>query len=62
MNIADNYNYYTIIGDCHSRITAKGLLIIIMLFLQAHSFVQPSLLLMCGDIESNPGPGKIKVD
>ena len=37
-------------------ITAKGLLMITMLTLQAQSFVTPSLLLMCGDIESNPGP------
>ena len=29
---------------------------ITMLLLQAQSFVSPSLLLMCGDIESNPGP------
>ena len=29
---------------------------IAILILQVQSFVLPSLLLMCGDIESNPGP------
>ena len=30
---------------------------ILILLVQATTFIQSSLLLRCGDIESNPGPG-----
>ena len=37
--------------------STRRVLMILILLLQATSFIQFSLLLRCGDIESNPGPG-----
>ena len=46
-------NYSVTVDNFHPR----GVLVILILPLQATCFIQSSLLLRCGDIESNPGPG-----
>jgi mannitol-specific phosphotransferase system IIBC component len=39
------------------NICPRGVLMTLIVLLQATSFIHSSLLLRCGDIESNPGPG-----
>ena len=39
------------------KVHPRGVLMMLILLLQVTTFVQSSLLLRCGDIESNPGPG-----
>ena len=46
------HNSYATVDNFHPR----RVLMILILLLQATSFIQSSLLLRCGDIESNPGP------
>ena len=55
--------YYTIPHACIvyatvlDNVRPRGVLMMLILLLQATTFIQSSLLLRCGDIESNPGPG-----
>ena len=58
-----HYTIHIIMHACIAYATAldnvrpRGVLMMSILLVQATTFIQSSLLLRCGDIESNPGPG-----